>query len=119
MGKYASAAARLRFSLDMLVDSEAPEKLQELAYAGAMSRRCPVQDAQDYWGTLEEQAREEQDTLKHGFRVDRSSPGTDGSASSLDGSIVGTGLGAGAGSMDTRVSSRNPSYTGDAFSLEG
>jgi hypothetical protein len=49
MEKYASAAARLRFSLNMLVDADAPEKSQEIAYAGAMSRRCPVQDAQDYW----------------------------------------------------------------------
>jgi hypothetical protein len=120
MGKYASAAAaRLRFSLDMLVSEEAPDKLQESAYAGAMSRRCPVQDAQDYWGTLEEQAQEEQETLSKGFRADRSSPGTDGSASSPDGSIVGTGLGAGTGSMDTCAFRQSPSYTGDAFSLDG
>jgi hypothetical protein len=84
-----------------------------------MSRRCPVRDAQDYWGTLEEQAQEERDTLAKGFRADRSSPGTDGFASSPDGSIVGTGLGAGTGSMDTCVACGNPSYTGDAFSLEG
>jgi hypothetical protein len=95
------------------------QKLQEIAYAGAMSRRCPVQDAQDYWGTLEEQAQEERDTLAKGFRADRSSPGTDGSASSPDGPMVGTGLGTGTGSMDTCVACGNPSYTGDAFSLEG
>jgi hypothetical protein len=67
MEKYASAAARLRFSLNMLVDAEAPEKSQEHVYAGAMSRRCPVQDAQDYWTTLQEQAQEECDTVKYGF----------------------------------------------------
>jgi hypothetical protein len=67
MGRYASAAARLRFSLDMLVDVEAPDKSQEYAYAGAMSRRCPVQDAQDYWTTPQEQALEESDTVKYGF----------------------------------------------------
>jgi hypothetical protein len=119
MGKYASAAARLRFSLDMLVSEEAPDRLQELAYAGAMSRRCPVQDAQDYWSTIEEQAQEEQVTLAKGFRVDRSSPGTDGSASSMDGSIVGTGLGAGTGSTEGRGHVSPPSHTSDAFSLEG
>jgi hypothetical protein len=67
MGKYASAAARLRFSLNMLVDVEAPEKSQEISFAGAMSRRCPVQDAQDYWTTPKEQAQEECDTVKCGF----------------------------------------------------
>jgi hypothetical protein len=103
----------------MLVDSEAPDKLQEIAYAGAMSRRCPVQDAQDYWGTLEEQAQEERDTLAKGFKADRSSPYTDGSASSLDGSIVGTGLGAGTGSTRLCVTCCHPLHTSDAFSLEG
>jgi hypothetical protein len=51
----------------MLVDAEAPEKSQEIAYAGAMSRRCPVQDAQDFWSTIQEQALEESVTVKYGF----------------------------------------------------
>jgi hypothetical protein len=120
MGKYASAAARLQFTLDMLVDSEAPDKSQEIAYAGAMSRRCPVQDAQDYWSSLEDQAQEERDLLTKGFKgMDRSSPDTDGPASSPDGLIVGTGLGTGTG-LTGECGHVSPSpYTGDAFSLEG
>jgi hypothetical protein len=120
MGKYVSAAARLTFSENMLVDAEAPEHSLKVASAGAMARRYPIQDAQDYWSSPQEQAQEELDAMREGFKgVDRSSPDTDGSASSSDGSIVGTGLGAGTGSMDTCVACGNPSYTGDAFSLEG
>jgi hypothetical protein len=40
-------------------DSDAPEKSQRVAHFAALSRRCPIQDAQDYWSTLEEQAQEE------------------------------------------------------------
>jgi hypothetical protein len=67
MGKYASAAARLHFSLNMLVDAEAPDKSQEISFAGAMSRRCPIQDAQDYFSSPQDQAQEECDTVKNGF----------------------------------------------------
>jgi hypothetical protein len=68
MGKYASAAARLDFSdLTPLVDVDAPEKSQRISSAGAMSRRCPVQDAQDYWSSPQEQAQEECVTVEHGF----------------------------------------------------
>jgi hypothetical protein len=67
MAKYASAAAQLVFTDLPLVDVEAPEKSQEISYAGAMSRRCPVQDAQDYWTTPKEQAQEECVTVEHGF----------------------------------------------------
>jgi hypothetical protein len=119
MGRFASAAARLRFSLDMLVDAEAPDHLQRFSYAGAMSRRCPIQDALNYWGTVDEQTQEEQEFSTRGFRADRSSPGTDGFASSPDESIVGTGLGAGTGLTGGRGHVSPPSYTGDAFSLEG
>jgi hypothetical protein len=120
MGKYVSAAARLTFSENMLVDAEAPEHSLKVASAGAMSRRYPIQDAQDYWSSPQDQAQEEAEAMREGFKgVDRSSPSTDGSASSPGGSIVGTGLGAGAGSTDTCATSRRPSYTGDAFSLEG
>jgi ribonuclease HI len=67
MGKYASAAARLAFTESLHVDVEAPQKSQDISYAGAMSRRCPVQDAQDYWTTPKEQAQEECVTVLHGF----------------------------------------------------
>jgi hypothetical protein len=60
MGLYASAAARMVFTKDALVDAEAPEKSMRIASSGAMSRRYPVQDAQ-------EQAQEECDTVKYGF----------------------------------------------------
>jgi hypothetical protein len=120
MGKYASAAARLQFSLDMLVDAEAPEKSQEIAYAGAMSRRCPVQDAQDFWSSIQDQAQEELDTIRNGFKaMDRSSPDTDGSASSPDGSIVGTGLVSGTGLTRLCVTCCHPLQTSGAFSLKG
>jgi hypothetical protein len=119
MEKYASAAARLRFTLDMLVDAEAPEKSQEIAYAGAMSRRCVVQDAQDFWSSIQEQAQEEQETLAKGLGEDRSSPGTDGSASSPDGSIVGSELPPGSGSTDTCAGRSSPSLPGPALSLCG
>jgi hypothetical protein len=120
LGKYVSAAARLTFSENMLVDAEAPEHSLKIASAGAMARRYPIQDAQDYWSSPQEQAQEELEAMREGFKgVDRSSPDTDGFASSPDGPIVGTELGTGTGSTDTCVSSRNPSYTSDAFSLEG
>jgi hypothetical protein len=119
MGKYASAAARLRFSLDMLVDAEAPESSQEIAYAGAMSRRCVVQDAQDFWSSIQEQAQEEQDAVKYGLRVDRSSPDTEGSAFTQNGPIVGTGLSPGSGSTDTCAGRSSPSLPDPALSLCG
>jgi hypothetical protein len=119
MEKYASAAARLPFTLDMLVDAEAPEKSQEIAYAGAMSRRCVVQDAQDFWSSIQEQAQEEQETLAKGLGEDRSSPDTDGSASSPDGSIVGTGLSPGSGLTDTCAGRSSPSLPDPALFLCG
>jgi hypothetical protein len=67
MGKYASAAAQLVFTKDALVDAEAPEKSLRIASSGAMSRRYPVQDAQDYFSTPQEQAQEECDTVANGF----------------------------------------------------
>jgi hypothetical protein len=68
MGRYASAVAQLDFSdVIPLVDVEAPEKSQRIAHAGAMSRRYPVQYAQDYFSTHQEQAQEECDTVANGF----------------------------------------------------
>jgi hypothetical protein len=48
-------------------DSVAPEKSQRVARLAALSRRCPIQDANDYWKSPEEQAQEECDTGEHGF----------------------------------------------------
>jgi hypothetical protein len=80
-GQYASYAARLTFSCDARVDAEAPDKSSRLAQSGAVSRKYPVQDAQDYWSTPQEQAQEECDTVEHGF------------APEPDSHNVGTGLG--------------------------
>jgi hypothetical protein len=68
MAKYASAAAQLDFSdFTPLPDVEAPEKSQRTSYSGALSRRCPIQDANDYWSSPQEQAQEECVTVLHGF----------------------------------------------------
>jgi hypothetical protein len=119
LGRYASAAARLVYDHTFLVDAEAPEKSQRIAALGALSRRCPIQDAQDYWSTPQEQAQEEQDTVKNGLGVDRSSPDTEGFASSSHGPMVGTELSPGSGSTDTRVAGRNPSLPDPALFLCG
>jgi hypothetical protein len=38
------------------VDAEASEKSCRVAYDAAVSRRCPIQDAIDYWVSPEEAA---------------------------------------------------------------
>jgi hypothetical protein len=48
-------------------DAEAPEKSQRVASLAALSRRCPIQDATDYWTTPQEQAQEESVTEQYGF----------------------------------------------------
>jgi hypothetical protein len=68
MAKYASAASGLDFSdFTPLVDVEAPEKSQPISSSRALSRRCPVQDASDYWTSPQEHAQEECVTVSHGF----------------------------------------------------
>jgi hypothetical protein len=49
------------------LDSMAPDKSQRVANLAALSRRCLVQDAQDYWTTPQEQAQEESVTEQYGF----------------------------------------------------
>jgi hypothetical protein len=66
-GRYASDAAQLTFSCNALVDAEAPERSSSIAQSGATSRKYPVQDAQDYWSTPQEQAQEECVTVEYGF----------------------------------------------------
>jgi hypothetical protein len=48
-------------------DSEAPDKSFRIACTAALSRRCPIQDANDYWKSPEEQAQEESVTGEQGF----------------------------------------------------
>jgi hypothetical protein len=79
--RYASAAAGLSFTCNALVDAEAPDKSSRIAQSGAISRKYPIQDAQNYWSSLQEQAQEECDTVEHGF------------APEPDSHNVGTGLG--------------------------
>jgi hypothetical protein len=45
----------------------APEKSQRVAGLAALSRRCLIQDACDYWGSTQDQAQEESDTESRGF----------------------------------------------------
>jgi hypothetical protein len=78
-------------------DTEASEKAQRVARTAALSRRCPIMDAQDYWSSQQEQAQEESDMINAGSitGVDSSSPDTDGSTSlSVP---IGTGSGPGSG----------------------
>jgi hypothetical protein len=68
MSKYASAASGLDFSdYTPLPDVEAPEKPQRISSSRALSRRCPVQDANDYWSSPQDQAQEECVTVSNGF----------------------------------------------------
>jgi hypothetical protein len=55
------------YSWEPQPDSMPPEKSQRIARTAALSRRCPIQDAVDYWKTPEEQAREECVTGEQGF----------------------------------------------------
>jgi hypothetical protein len=55
MSEMASALANMDLSsFEPLVDAEAPEKSCRIARTAALSRRCPVQDATDYWVGPEE-----------------------------------------------------------------
>jgi hypothetical protein len=68
ISQYAAAASGLDFS-DFIPqpDVEASEKSQRVWSVGALSRRCPVQDATDYWSSPEDQAQEESVTVSCGF----------------------------------------------------
>jgi hypothetical protein len=68
--KKAMAEALVPMSLDSWEpqpDSVAPEKSQRIARTAALSRRCPIQDAVDYWKSPEEQTQEESVTGESGF----------------------------------------------------
>jgi hypothetical protein len=59
-----------------LPDVDAPEKAQRIAQTAALSRRCSIMDAHDYWAPLQSQVQEEAAMLdaKAIIGVDRSSP---------------------------------------------
>jgi hypothetical protein len=55
MVQFASARSSMDLSSFMpLVDAEAPDKSCRVAHTAALSRRCPIQDATDYWVSPEE-----------------------------------------------------------------
>jgi hypothetical protein len=95
-------------------DTEALEKSQRIARTAALSRRCPIQDSNDYWKSPEEQAQEEIVTGELGFipahsEMHRSSAVSDGSTSLS--APMGTESTPGLGPTDTCVAQGNPSYT--------
>jgi hypothetical protein len=75
-------------------DVDAPEKAQRISQTAAVSRRCPIMDAHDYWTSAEEQAREEAAMIdaKAIIGEDRSSPEqSSGICAEPDSHNVGTG----------------------------
>jgi hypothetical protein len=90
-------------------DTEAPEKSQRIARTAALSRRCPIMDAVDYWKSPEEQAQEEEGMLAQGCISGRAG-GQDSEAAPPSG-MVGTELSPESGQMDTRATRSSPSYT--------
>jgi hypothetical protein len=69
MSELASALSTMDLSHFIpKVDAEAPDKSCRIAYPAAVSRKCPIQDATDYWG-----GRSSQDTVSGG-----SAPGQGG-----------------------------------------
>jgi hypothetical protein len=42
-----------------LPDVQAPEKAQRISQTAAISRRCPIMDAHNYWTSVQDQAQEE------------------------------------------------------------
>jgi hypothetical protein len=68
MTLYAEAVSSMDLSdFTPQPDAEAPEKSQRVASLAALSRRCPIQDATDYWSSIQDQAQEESVTVEHGF----------------------------------------------------
>jgi hypothetical protein len=92
-----------------LPDTEVSEKSQRIARTAALSRRCPIMDAVDYWKSPQEQAQEESATLESGFITGRAR-GQDTDATS-QGGMVGTESSPKSGQMDTCVTRSSPSYT--------
>jgi hypothetical protein len=56
MSRMASAIASMSLSLwEPQVDAEAPDKSSRVAHKAALSRKCPIQDAANYWLPVESQ----------------------------------------------------------------
>jgi hypothetical protein len=74
-------------------DVDAPEKAQRISRTAALSRRCPIMDAHDYWAPLQAQILEETAMLDaKSIGVDRSSPEqSSGTRAELDRHNVDTG----------------------------
>jgi hypothetical protein len=92
-------------------DSEVSEKSQRIARTAALSRRCPIMDAVDYWKSTEELAREENATGESGFISRRAGGQVSDGSGSLSSPMVGTESSPGLGPMDTCAGSPSPSYT--------
>jgi hypothetical protein len=60
-------SSMIRDTLEPQPDSLAPDKSQRVARLAALSRRCSIQDAVDYWSTPDGQAQEECVTGQAGF----------------------------------------------------
>jgi hypothetical protein len=68
MQQYTAAVSSMDFSdFEPQPADVAPEKSQRVAGLAALSRRCLIQDACDYWGSTQDQAQEESDTDSHCF----------------------------------------------------
>jgi hypothetical protein len=101
---YAEALSHMDLSsYEPAVDSEAPEKSFRIATQAALSRRKPIQDAHDCWGTIGH-APEECATDGYG---------------SLSSPMAGTESGPTTGLTGTCAGSPSPPQTGGAFFLEG
>jgi hypothetical protein len=68
MSSYSQAVSSMDFSsFTPQPDVEASEKSQRVSQSAALSRRWPVQDATDYWSSIQDHAQEESVTVVHGF----------------------------------------------------
>jgi hypothetical protein len=91
--------------------TEASEKSQRIAHFAALSRRCPIMDAVDYWKSPQDQAQEEEATLASGFISGRAGGQDSDGSTSRGAPMVGTESSPMSGSMDTCATRSIPSYT--------
>jgi hypothetical protein len=93
-------------------DTEAPEKSQSIARAAALSRRCPIWDAVDYWRPSQDQDQEERVMLESVFIVGRAGGQDSDGSTSLSAPMVGTESSPGSGQTEIGVDHGGPpSYT--------
>jgi hypothetical protein len=68
MQQYTAAVSQWDFTdFEPQPSDVAPERSQRVAHFAALSRRCLVQDACDYWSSPQDQAQEERVTDSCGF----------------------------------------------------